>query len=1036
MRFCLKSILIWMFFACNFHVLPAQEYYFRQYSRDDGLPQSTVRDIYQDQEGYVWLATDGGGVVRFDGHKMSHFSVRNGLADNAVSCIVQDRAGNIWLGGLRRGLSRFDGQVFHRYDESHGLSSKGIHAILELSPGVIWLGTAGGDILAGDIEGNFKPLQIQGLDKGHPILGIGRTPDQRIIILTKGMGCGFLSSDLKTYTIAPGVPSENVNCMAISPKGEMWIGTSHGVSIWNGTRFDSPPGLQSLSNQFITDIHWMSDGTQCIATYSDGLFLYDRGQLSHLQTSEGLTSPSLLSLTQDNEGNLWIGTYRGGVNLFLGKELSSINHKHGLCSDIIRAISEDTEGHIWFGTYQSGVCRYDGPQFTQFGVEQGMPSEMIQDILPLPTGEMLFGTLNGLAVKESKKLRTIKIEDGLSDNFIRCMALTPNQGLWVGTEDGGAALLTLDLPKASAKVVRTIEKVNGTSVGNIRWMSISRTGGLAIATSEGIIIEEKGKLSIIDRKSGLPESRINTVMHDPAGNIWAGCEGGGLVFLPADFLHQPDSFFLFDATNGMEEDNVLSLALDGDGNLWVVTESGVQVLNHRLFLEKRQIDFNRFDRNNGYTGHENLRNAIHVDRKGNVWIGTVRGAHLFRAGILDRQNKPPKVVLDDVQLFREKVDWVAKGLQLDSLSGLPQNLVLPYDQNHLTFEFTGIHFTNPARVEYRHRLVGFDREWSKPSNSPLVTYSNLAPGSYTFELQAAASQSDWERSPIQFSFSIRPPWYYTWWFITIAFIVVLGLVYAFVSYRTRSFRIFNTQLQAEIEQRKQTEAELIEANRDLDTLLYRTAHDLKAPVATALGMLDIASSETKDAQMLTYLQMIRLSNAKLNQTVENLLEITHIKAKKLAPEKINLREMAELAWKSLEKETDFTAVQFTNMAPVDTHAITDPALLKFVLVNLFGNAIHYRNRKAAQSTLTFNAEPLGVHWLLTIADNGIGMPKNIQEKAFQMFFRGSDQVDGTGLGLYVVKKGVTRLSGSISLESEQGKGTTFRIKMANLETNG
>jgi hypothetical protein len=134
----------------------------------------------------------------------------------------------------------------------------------------------------------------------------------------------------------------------------------------------------------------------------------------------------------------------------------------------------------------------------------------------------------------------------------------------------------------------------------------------------------------------------------------------------------------------------------------------------------------------------------------------------------------------------------------------------------------------------------------------------------------------------------------------------------------------------------------------------------------------------------------------------------------------------------LEKDPEFASVNFSNQVPKDAALVTDPVLLKFVLVNLFSNGIHYRNRRAAQSTLVFSAEPMGMHWLLSIADNGIGMPKNIQDKVFQMFFRGSDQTDGTGLGLYVVKKGVTRLSGSISLESETGKGTTFRIRIANL----
>lgn len=1008
--------------------LSAQEYYFRNYTRNDGLPQSTVNSILQDRLGFVWLATDGGGVARFDGHKMETFSIRDGMADNVILDLKETPDGNIWMAGEKRGLSVFDGTEFHQFDDRDGLANTELTALGYLEGTGIIAGTKNGRLFKRNGE-KFEEWVLSGLPVGKAISSLETDSHGNLWIGTSGNG---------VYRVPPGqpaakfltAPDSTINSILEDQTGKIWVATESGVGLFEGGRFITPDFGSQIAGFRVMDLARDKEGTLWLGTYQHGLVHIDGDRVIEYSMDQGLSSMVVMDILLDDEQNLWIGTFRGGACLFHGEEIAIWRERDGLCSDIIRAVEESPNGVFWMGTYQSGACKFDSLGFHKFSVEEGMPSEMIMDIRTAPNGYVYFATLSGLAFYNGKRMQLVRTEPALPDNFIRCLYFDEDSTLWIGSNSAGVFQVRLNEKGNSGEVIQRFTRAEGLPENSIYHITRDSKNQMWFSTYSGIGILSGSRMEKFTRRDGLTDSRVNRVLEDRGGNIWVATSGGGLIFFEGGRLDNEKGKRVFDTNTGLDEDNIVSMEEDNRGNLWIATETTVEVLNLKHFLEAGDVEIVRFDKHNGFVGEENLKNAIHKDQTGNIWLGTLNGVLEFKPEVVDRHVHPPKIILRDVQLFREVTDWEDKfSAQIDEKTGLPIDLVLPHGQNHLTFEFTGINFTNPYKVQYRHKLTGFDSDWSKSTRIPYVTYSNLPPGQYTFEVVAASQGTDWDREPATFSFKISPPWWQRWWFYTLSFVVVFALVYGFVSYRIRSIRIFNEQLQIEIEQRKRTEAKLVETNRDLDTLLYRTAHDLKAPLATSLGMLDLAISDTEAPETLQYFEMVKISNTQLNNIVDNLLEITQIKQRSLSYSPTNVTLLAKEVWESLADEPGYDRVKFEDNSEPGFSPTVDAELLTFIIHNLFQNGINYRDEKKEECTLLFRAEKMGNATLFTVRDNGVGIKPEATEKIFQMFYRGSNRKESTGLGLYVVKEAISRMDGSITVDSQVGQGSTFRIRI-------
>lgn len=232
----------------------------------------------------------------------------------------------------------------------------------------------------------------------------------------------------------------------------------------------------------------------------------------------------------------------------------------------------------------------------------------------------------------------------------------------------------------------------------------------------------------------------------------------------------------------------------------------------------------------------------------------------------------------------------------------------------------------------------------------------------------------------------------------------------------------------DITEQKKTEAELIYKKNELDTFVYRASHDLKGPVASLMGLYNIVKMEFgNDERIMTHFNHYNCNVMRLHEIIQNLIDLTRIKDSEMRLQKIDMREQIQKCLHSLSNLPQFDQIRIENTLQSSLYIKSDPGLLNTIVQNLVENAIKYAQPKRKESFIRFECSKQEGQMVLKVSDNGIGIPKESQDRIFQMFFRATESSNGSGLGLYLVKNALDKLGGSIQLESTAGEGSCFTV---------
>lgn len=234
--------------------------------------------------------------------------------------------------------------------------------------------------------------------------------------------------------------------------------------------------------------------------------------------------------------------------------------------------------------------------------------------------------------------------------------------------------------------------------------------------------------------------------------------------------------------------------------------------------------------------------------------------------------------------------------------------------------------------------------------------------------------------------------------------------------------------------RKQNE-ELIKINKELDSFVYSVSHNLRAPLMSVLGLINLVQIENKDGlkSLNNYFEMMQHSIHKLDDTLKEILDYSRNARSGLNISEVNTQKMVEDSFERLKymdgSESILKSVEVENNMPL----FTDPYRLSVIINNLVSNAIKYRDFQKEQSVISLHANISDTHLELLFRDNGIGISEEYVTKIFEMFFRATERSEGAGLGLYIVRETVDKLHGTISVKSKLGEGTTFTIRIPNMK---
>ena len=757
----------------------SQENNFANYNIEYGLSSSFTRGITQDKHGYMWVATAGGGINKFNGLKFQSYKKKHGLKSNIVFNVQSDSEGYLWA-LTDSSLVKMKGSevVFVEIDSS--ATDQQYLLFLDASDNA-WVATGKGGIYKiGDNSRQYYD-SLQGFTKSH-VTDIFERDDGRLVFATTGGLFTYSDSRFKPFEIH-GITDERVKMFFEDNKGDLWLGTSQGLKHQSfGSKILTEfPNSDALKDRSILSIVQDTEGKIWMGT-TRGVVSFHEGRFEKFDEAEGFTNNPVIKVYVDNHGSVWFCTWGFGVFKYHKTSFISYNKSFGLNHHIIKAILVDDDENIWFGLHANGIDKYDGEAITNYSVESGhLPHNKISAIIEDHSGVLWFGTRGGGLLKLSDGAFDVYNDQNseLIGNDVYTIFEDSKHNVWVGTVQGLSIYTNGSFKSYSKQKYPN----SSTSEGHdFPIMSITEIpdGRVLIASTSGLYTIEKDSLIAYKPEANLSNYSIHSVVVKE-NILWIGTWGSGIVRIDLNTLEQE----FITEENGLDSDLIHSLKFDEYNDLWVGSTLGLSKIT---FTDESQIErIRKYNPNDGFYG-KSISNdrSIYLTETGTVWIGTLNGAYKYVRENDASNKQPPLTHITSIGLFNTTYDWSSRGASR-SWFNLPDDLDLEYDENHLTFNFIGLSYNDPENVSYSFKLDNFDTDWSPPTHNKFATYSNLPPGTYTFNVKAANGEGVWNTATASYTLSILPAFWQTWWFYALCFLSTMGLIgFLWNNYKTRT----------------------------------------------------------------------------------------------------------------------------------------------------------------------------------------------------------------------------------------------------------
>ena len=812
-------VLVFLYPFC----VNGQQFHFRKYSLEEGLSRSGVYYIMQDDAGFIWVGTEGGGACKFDGIKFTNYTRHNGLASENVRVIFQDDRGVIWF-GTANGLTYYNGKEFNSLYEEDGLADNFVRTITQDADGNLWVGTNRGiSIIDPDEKGISGKLNFN-FNLPHKKVRSLITQGNAVWIGTDRGLCKYHDHQIDLYTEAHGLSHDLILTMFLDTKNKLWVGTQDGLNRINGDTIDSWTLLDGLVHNRVRSITEDRYGNIWLGT-TQGISIYDGEEFISLSTQNGLSNERIRCVTNDNFENIWIGTYFGGIMKFHHQDFISYTPNEGLVSNQILAINEDESGNIIVGTYD-GVSKLRIVNDKLKGSEtidlkNGLYSNSVRAVLKDKNHNFWYGTDVGITIIREDGISQIGIEDGLSNTEITVIQNFDDK-YWIGTRNGLAI----------------IDESEDYENFDIKFLTVQ--DGLAGREVSGIIEDDLGEVwvSFIDGEVSvfhhdkfvnpvIPKTvtEIMSIGLDSTGQIWLGTNGNGMYYGTYHPKTHEMDLKNISKHDGMVSNSIYSMLILKN-QVWAGHENGIDLIN---WDNDSSFTIRTFGPESGFFGMQNNQNSSYIDTKGNLWFGTVNGLFCLKQKEIKlfTEGHPSINYISSVRVDGASVDWKDSDWNKGTYGqyNLPKDLQLPYDQNNMSFEFIALNFISPEKVKYSWKLEGFDKEWCPPTAKNYASYTNLEPGNYSFKLRSSDEHSIITGEEVTFEFKINKPFWETWVFRIAAAILIAFAIWGIMRLRTRKLikqRTALEQIVAERTEEIQSQAdELKLKNKEVtDSILY------------------------------------------------------------------------------------------------------------------------------------------------------------------------------------------------------------------------
>lgn len=1060
--------------------LSPRDYTFQLSPATKELSQQSVRSVFQDSRGFIWILTQEG-LHKFDGYSVTRFRASNrdpdSISHQSTTDIVEDAKGFLWISTAGGGLNKYN-PANHKFSsiqatttqsDQHPLSNN-IYAMYKDSDGFVWIAYeagAGFSRFSPDRQ-TFDHFPPDPSAKQTRAVSFVETGDKNLWILIDGLGLLQLNRqrDLENV-IAVTTGIENFTAITrfshimASRDGKLWISTLNGGLI----KYNPTTGHFTHYSNGSTKNKALSDNTvyMSIEDQSNNIWVATRSGVSVWEpetdtftwinaTNSNIPDDQVFSIFQSKAGIIWIGTFNG---LAYGTRslFSRVDSETGSPGDSINTFAEDDDGKIWIGT-NSGIYIYDpeeGPSDhyqPANAINEKLSSQLVMSLL-IEEDSLWIGTLdaglNRLNIEDNKVeiyKKRISHEGSLKADGITSIVRASNGKLLIGTYGGGLGVLN-EGSKSFQTYMFDPDDPDSISSNNVIAILEDSTGDVWIGTENGLNLfddsAEKAKFKVFKSSLDNPESLSSNMpwaLHeDKSGTLWIGTQSGGLnSWSKNERTRRTNRFSQYLESINLPSADVYAITSDRDGNIWMSHNRGLS----RFSVETNSTE--NFDLSDGLQGSEFNHGAVFRDGNSILYFGGNNGFN-----VIDPKNLKKSVYLPPVQITEFKI--LNEEVFFDEPLSEKSLIELAHDFRYASFTFASLDYTNPASNQYRYKLNGFDDEWIELGTSRSVSFTSLPAGNYDFLLQGSNSDGVWSPATLSFTLRVHPaPWFspIAYIFYGIATIFVVAALVAQQRARSALAIARQRELENKVQERtidlEEARNAAERANRAKSDFLATVTHEIRTPLHGIIGMTELLQHTPLSDEQKRYTVAAHSSGESLLDLINSILDLSKIEADKVVVEQTEfdlVKLLDEICYIQSEAANRKSLSIFYYIEPdIPEKLIGDPTKIRQIITNLFSNAIKFTE----DGSVTLRAGWIPKNdivsegkFFIEVSDTGIGIEANAKDRLFEAFTQAdastTRKYGGTGLGLAISKNFVELMNGELSVESSLGVGTRFSISI-------
>ncbi len=1034
-----------------------------------GISNGYVLDILHDDKGYTWIATEDG-LNRYDGYEFRIFTTSDGLSGDKLNSICMDAGhGCLWIATQYDGLNSLDLATSdiktYRHDpgDSTSIADDYITSVsLASGRNGLWVTTYWDGLDYLDLDSGKFTHHNETTVEGWPsnkTWCVAESPYTGELYIGLDVA-GMMIYDPKTgkikhYVHNPAdpssIPANHVRSILIDRGGNVWVGTLRGLALFNPSAESFTTVVPSCQ---IYDLMADSDGRVWAACENSGIAIVDPSSamlaigagsivpvesITAGKSSVSLSCKTVHALSRDSFGNIFAGTYGDGVDIMTFRPRSfttwsdSEATSPALTDKSVMTLLYNPGGKepsLWIGTDGGGidVMGRDGSVRNVNASNSILRDNAVTaSYLDPADGSMWFGTYGGQLLRVSPdgmKITDVPVTGNIAPSDIRAVVTDSRGNLYAGH----AAGISVRYPGGEWRHF-TPSTVSMPMPEMVRTLHIDSRGrlyagshGAGIQVYDSVMNHLTSYAAWEDAPRKLPFNFVNHIVAGKGDDLWAATDRGLVKIITGC-----DSVKVYGRAEGLPDCNVRALALDSDNCLWLSTSSGV------VRFDPEKETFRAYGPGDGTAdgdfaiGSAALGMSLgdSVNDGETVFFGSHYGLTFFNPGSLADNPKIPGIKFTDIMVYGSDSD-TSRHLNPDG------KIRLGYWDNTLRVSFSVIDPVLARGVDYYYMLEGLGDSWFDNGSANYVVLRNLRPGKYRLRVVARYGGTAMADAPeASIVIAVDPPLWATWWAKGIYGVMALSLVYFVIAGYKRHLKLQNTLLLEQQNHRREQEV-----NDERMRFFTNITHELRTPLSLIIGPLrDMEENSQLPQREITRVTMMRKSADRLLSMVNSILEFrkTETQNKQVAVRRGNLADLVrEMGDRYRELNTNRSVEYETVIEDADFNMLYDPSAMSTILDNLLSNAAKYT--AAGRITLSLSHETGSdgiVYTVIKVADTGSGIRQRSIPRIFERYYHDpqNTHMTSTGIGLALVKNLVDLHEGTVTVESREGEGSVFTVRL-------